>query len=368
MLWPLATILLAVVGIDLFIEQTTSNTAKKARPFQERPGLYLPLAVICFLVGILWATAFLVPPEFRSISIRNLIIPTGIAALWIVAINGDKLFRSPTIVSHLNSLRLNTQSLLLTILLLTSIYELIAFSHKTMTYTEKEFIFPTTPVIKKLQQLSADYSRFASTPGSTIESNFATYYGLYDLSGYDALYPRRVGELVWAAQNNGQPVADFSRSTVVTPTNPSSARDNLWNLAGVRWILNKDDLLAEHPGKRSNDLSTDFKLIWEEGKWQIYENINAFPRAFFTTEETLSSPPPSSAITPAKITTYQSTLVKIEVDAPTDGYLILTDTFYPGWQATLDGQKTQILPALHAFRSVQVPSGKHTLEFNYRSL
>ena len=40
MLWPLATILLAAVGIDLFIEQTTSNTAKKARPFQERPGLY----------------------------------------------------------------------------------------------------------------------------------------------------------------------------------------------------------------------------------------------------------------------------------------------------------------------------------------
>jgi len=298
-------------------------------------------------------------------------VPTGIAGLFVATLFLENQKRS---------LPAAAGRLLIPTIALATLIELILFANKTMTYTEKEFIYPTTPVIKKLQQLSADYGRFASTPGSTIESNFATYYGLYDLSGYDALYPRRIGELVWAAQNNGQPVADFSRSTVVTPVNPSSARDNLWNLAGVRWIINKDDLLSEHPGQRSNDLSPDFKLIWEKDKWQIYENTNAFPRAFFTAdsqwlgennsliEKSLTSPPDLSEITPAKITKYLSNSVEIEIDAPQDGYVILTDIFYPGWKASVDNQEVKILPALHAFRAVSVSRDEHSIEFKFKSL
>lgn len=374
-LWPLATILLAAAGF-----QSLTFAKAKVR--------LLATATVLILIAIPWLTAFLSPSEFRSVSIRNLIIPTGIAVLWIITtistyfkIPTKKLYRSPTIVNNLYNFILNNfYSISVSVILSVSIYELIAFGHKTMTYTEKEFIYPSTPVIKKLRELSSDYSRFASTPGSVIETNFATYYGFYDLAGYDALYPRRVGELVWAAASNGKPAADFSRSTVVTPTNPSSARDNLWNLAGVRWIVNKDDLLAEHPGQRSNDLSNDFKLAWEKNKWQIYENTNAFPRAFFTPDaqwldddsdlikKILASPPDISTIAPAKITAYQSNLVEIEIDVPENGYLILTDTFYPGWQATVDGKKVEILPALHAFRAVKIQSGKRFVVFRYQFL
>lgn len=360
MLWPLATILLAAASINygsLRNFQSTNAVSQTSIKF------YLASISIFLLIGTLWLTAFLSPPEFRSVSIRNLVIPSGIAGLFIM-----------------RSLLAKARRLLIPAIAITTLIELILFGQKTMTYTEKEFIYPSTPIIKKLQELSTDYSRFASTPGSVIESNFATYYGLYDLAGYDALYPRRVGELVWAANNDGKPIADFSRSTVVTPTNPSSTRDNLWNLTGVRWILNKDDMLAEHSGQRSNDLSQNFKLIWEKDKWQIYENINAFPRVFFTAdpqwlneennliEKILTTPPNLSTITPAKITAFQPNLVEIEIDAPTDGFIILTDTFYPGWQANVDGKEIEILPALHAFRGVQVNTGKHNIEFRFNSL
>lgn len=350
MLWPLATVLLAAAGINYGRLRT--------------PQSYLPAFFIFILIGVLWATALLAQPEFRSISVRNLIIPTASAGLFIAAL----------------SLGNQKRRLLFPIIAVATLTELVLFAHKTMTYTEKELIYPSTPVIKKLQELSVDYSRFASTPSSVIESNFATAYGLYDIAGYDALYPRRIGELVWAANNNGKPIADFSRSTVVTPTAPSPARDNLWNLAGVRWIINKDDLLAEHSGQRPPDLSHDFKLIWEEGKWQIYENTNAFPRAFFVKDPTwigegdemisrsLSSPPQLMDIIPAKITTYQPSKIQIEVTAPTDGYLILTDTYYPGWRATINKQETPILPVFHAFRVVKVTKGKHLTTFEYRSL
>ncbi len=50
------------------------------------------------------------------------------------------------------------------------------------------------------------------------------------------------------------------------------------------------------------------------------------------------------------------------------GYLVLTDTHYPGWRATVDGQPAEILEANHAFRAVQLDRGEHTVLFEYQPL
>ena len=50
------------------------------------------------------------------------------------------------------------------------------------------------------------------------------------------------------------------------------------------------------------------------------------------------------------------------------GYLVLTDTYYPGWQATVDGTPVEILPANHAFRAVPLDSGEHRVVFEYDPL
>jgi uncharacterized membrane protein YfhO len=47
------------------------------------------------------------------------------------------------------------------------------------------------------------------------------------------------------------------------------------------------------------------------------------------------------------------------------GYLVLADTHYPGWNATTDGLASEILPANHAFRAVQLSKGQHTVVFEY---
>ena len=58
----------------------------------------------------------------------------------------------------------------------------------------------------------------------------------------------------------------------------------------------------------------------------------------------------------------------ILADMTQPGYLVLTDTYYPGWQATVDGEPTEILPANHAFRAVELSAGDHTIIFEYAPL
>ena len=48
------------------------------------------------------------------------------------------------------------------------------------------------------------------------------------------------------------------------------------------------------------------------------------------------------------------------------GYLVLADTWYPGWQASVDGSPAPLLRANHAFRAVWLEAGEHVVEMRYR--
>lgn len=58
--------------------------------------------------------------------------------------------------------------------------------------------------------------------------------------------------------------------------------------------------------------------------------------------------------------------VRIRVTLPAGGYLVLLDSYYPGWQVRVDGEPGEILPANLNFRAVPLAAGKHLVEFVYR--
>jgi hypothetical protein len=68
----------------------------------------------------------------------------------------------------------------------------------------------------------------------------------------------------------------------------------------------------------------------------------------------------------ARITQDLPEHVVVETDAAMPSYLVLSDTFDPGWSATLAGQPVPIRPAYLAYRAVFLPAGKHAVEFRYR--
>jgi len=136
----------------------------------------------------------------------------------------------------------------------------------------------------------------------------------------------------------------------------------------------------------------------------LYENRNAMPRAFFASSAisanspaeslaTMRSPdfnpatqtvvevdagpapfsagslPPDSgfqAQRAARIIGEGRNWVSIETDNLRDGLLVLSDNYYPGWSAAVDGAPTQILRANHTMRAVNVPAGRHLVSFVFR--
>ncbi|MFA7336433.1 MAG: YfhO family protein [Candidatus Obscuribacterales bacterium] len=60
--------------------------------------------------------------------------------------------------------------------------------------------------------------------------------------------------------------------------------------------------------------------------------------------------------------------ILIGYSCPEKVCLVLTDTFYPGWKATIDGKDTDILRANLLFRAVLVPAGEHNVSFEYDPL
>lgn len=66
-----------------------------------------------------------------------------------------------------------------------------------------------------------------------------------------------------------------------------------------------------------------------------------------------------------RILSDESDTTRLRVTTNKESVLISTDTYYPGWKVTIDGQPAQIYPVNIAQRAVVVPKGTHEVEFVY---
>lgn len=77
---------------------------------------------------------------------------------------------------------------------------------------------------------------------------------------------------------------------------------------------------------------------------------------------THSAPP--TAFNLQRLTFNPSTLTyHVTTDAP--ALLVLSEIYYPGWQAAIDGQPAPMLRADYILRAIPVPTGEHTVELTF---
>jgi hypothetical protein len=137
------------------------------------------------------------------------------------------------------------------------------------------------------------------------------------------------------------------------------------------------------------------------GEVDVYENLKAMPRAWFVSRllqkphaevlrrikegkfvDATTFDPAQTALLETgvplptisgtaggqvKVTDYQPQRIEIETGNPQAGFLVLSETYYPGWEAKVDGQSTEILRTNYNLRGISVSPGNHRVVFTYRS-
>ena len=78
--------------------------------------------------------------------------------------------------------------------------------------------------------------------------------------------------------------------------------------------------------------------------------------------------PPAEFASSARILHYEPLRVTIETKASGAGFLVLSDLYYPGWRATVDGQPAPIYQADACIRAVPLEAGSHQVEFTFRPM
>lgn len=77
---------------------------------------------------------------------------------------------------------------------------------------------------------------------------------------------------------------------------------------------------------------------------------------------------PDPAIGSVTITGYKRNEVALMVETDRNSVVVLHDIFYPGWEVYVNGERRPVLRTNLLFRGVEVPPGRHQVEFRFRPL
>jgi len=69
----------------------------------------------------------------------------------------------------------------------------------------------------------------------------------------------------------------------------------------------------------------------------------------------------------AQVVSYRSNRIDIETESPRNRLLVLLDSYYPGWKATVDGAAVPLVAANFVYRAIELPQGRHRVTFRYES-
>ena len=268
----------------------------------------------------------------------------------------------------------------------------------------------TPPVVRFINEkegVGADpaiqYAPFRFTtfdaPGSkTFNANVGMYYGWQDIRGYDSIILKQYVELMGRIADQSEDLLYnriapiYAQDAPGNGVNPFAALENpLLDLMGVRYVLTEEVV--------SN--AEAWSKIYEDGAVRVYENEEAFPRAFIAAQAVaapaaeqplleadlrrvvfIEEPPadaralmPSSPqIADAAISRYTANNVFVDINLSDRGWLVLADAYAPGWSAYLrpfgggegDERALTIHRANSAFRAVYLPEGgQWTVRFTY---
>ncbi|NUM55059.1 MAG: YfhO family protein [Candidatus Hydrogenedentes bacterium] len=248
--------------------------------------------------------------------------------------------------------------------------DLLSAWHGMQPTSPRSHVFPPMPLFEEIQQRGHPYRVSVL---ELVASALPIVYDIEESEGYDTIVPRRYAKVLidqltpsgraafepalatpcyfFPAPRAGEAKVppgyeiEFVRDDVIVAKN-TRALPRARLVGGVERHDSVESMLA-----RIN--STNF----DPTNLALVEGEDAPPN------RTSAGGPPGEA----RVTRWDWNGVDVEFEATEDAVLVLAESYYPGWEATLD-QSTplSIFPVYHLMRGVEAPAGRHTVSFRYR--
>jgi type IV secretory pathway TrbD component len=251
-----------------------------------------------------------------------------------------------------------------------------------IAYLKKDksiFRFLVSPKTRKADAFveGNTYAEAVRTARDRLCANWPMVDLLQDAYGYDSVY-----------------LASYTKLMLLVNSVPSPGATRILDMLNVKYaaVAEKMDI----PGYR----------LANTGAVYLYENLNALPRAYLADSflvlkkdaeiadhlkskdfdprkevilDKEPAPPPAESGAKARrpirkervwqgraeIIGYSPNEVTVKVDIPSPQFLILSDSYYPGWKACIDGKRVEIYRANYILKAVYVGSGEHVVKFAF---
>jgi O-antigen/teichoic acid export membrane protein len=269
--------------------------------------------------------------------------------------------------------------------------DLVAFGAGFNPAVNPALLNYTPPVVDFLRQDTSVWRYATFTPPGTtktMNANVGMFYDLQTVAGYDSLFSRQYADYMALIEEQDQ--LQFNR--IASFSEWSSLDSPLLDLLNVKYVITEVEI--PNPAK--------YELVYQDEAVRVYENRSVIPRAFtlptsaavvaedvdqalrtydphqFVVLEAPGDTPPGAAPQPAtlvsqSITAYEINEVFVDSQVAEASWLVLTDSYFPGWRAFVRPQGTgedqeqevEIARVDGTFRGVRLEPGAWTVRFKY---
>ncbi|MCP4583507.1 MAG: hypothetical protein GY839_18010 [candidate division Zixibacteria bacterium] len=376
-----SAITLACMGLESFLQAKKSDQTFK-KTWRIYTYISIGYSFIAFLVIILqmgffkiWFAIFGTPDAQKTQVLQmGLDTITIGAVISLIAVLGLyfllKFYRDKKIKA----------GLIITALALFTIIYMWYFNSRYFISFDPRSNYAKTPVVDFLQSKQAEEQFRVFVMPQTLRDYYLAYHGIEELSftilhgNHLATFEKLAGQRAPMAGLIYQPIQD---------------------LLNAKYIVSAQQLPPQYfkPDR--------FRMIKRAGNLLVYENLTALPRAFpmyrYTViededriiamlsdttfdyrstvifEEIPDNPPPDYddslqfAVVPARIFDSELNQFRVDVEMIEDGFLFLSENYYPAWRAYENGNPLTTLKANYNFRAIPLKKGSHTIECKFEN-
>lgn len=266
-------------------------------------------------------------------------------------------------------------------------FELISYPiAKADVMVEYGKAFTEPPFIQALKQIQDETYDRVFCVGGTLMGNMSAIYQIENIGGISPTPEKHYWNFMNSLVLNDNPDLQVVESQS-SEYYPYSRK--FLNMLGAKYFI------IDNYGKIDD---VDLMAVYTSDRMTIYENLQAFDRAYTVhsvayakdeqdalrlmqdksfnpaTTAIVESSIPIGAVSEIndqdniQIINYGSTSITLECQMKSNGLLVLSDLFYPGWCAQVNGERANILRTNDVMRGIYLEEGTYTIEFSYRPI